>query len=197
MILQISAYYSSGSFGANVTDKYYWVVPNYDLGCEVQVVANADAEHGWAVRRGTDYIKQIKQNFPSVEFDIAKIYDRVLEDYPEADTESFRMVYDEAYSVHLMYFVCNGQEYVSPYFFTKSITWATNGAIYRAGDYISFLRKGVDAESTGLETQKAIRKTESIYLSYVLVGSVFVAIIVIGAVVIAKTKKDKASHNDK
>ena len=186
----VAAYDTDGSFRANISDKYYWVVPNYEMGSEVQVVRNDQTRYGWAIRRGTKYMSWISLNYPEVGFGIAMIYDNILKAYPEADKLSFRLVYDEENSMHIMSFTCDGEEYVVPYFASKDITWLTNGNIYTASEFIGIVRDG-RVEDGSMEIYDNNPAPETIYSVYNIVGTVVAVCVAVVAVIAANKMKKK------
>ncbi len=192
----VDAYDNDGSFGANISEKYYWIVPNYVTGSEVQVVRNEDAEHGWAIRRGTHCMKNIQSAYPDTVYGIEAIYDNVLEKYPQTDKLSFRFIYEELHDIHLMYFVCEGEEYVTPYFSSKDITWLKNAEIYAAADYIELVRANTVDETSSAALDEGKIDTETIYMNYIVIGTVAVVGIALVAVITAKNRK-RASTDDK
>ncbi len=187
----VSAYDSDGSFGKNISDKYYWIVPNYEKGTEVQVVRNPDAAHGWAIRRGTRYMNAIGSSYEGTVFGIAAIYDTILTQCPEVNKLSFRMVYDELNDMHLMYFTSEGEEYIVPYFASEDITWLTNGTVYSAKDYIELMRTNTTDETTGIDLDEDKINSEIIYLNYIIIGTVIVIGVALVAVIMAHKKKTK------
>ncbi len=189
----VAAYDDDGSFGANITNRYYWVVPNYEKGCEVQVVRNDQSEHGWAIRRGTSFMRAMKFNHPEVGFGIGMMYENALNTYPDTDRDSFRVVYDEDNDMHLLYFACKGEEYVVPYFTSEEITWISNEEVYAVSDFIELMRINI-IEGSALAQIPNKAAPETIYFSYVLIGSALVVCIAVVAIVIAskmKRKQDK------
>lgn len=185
----ISSYEKQGTFGANISEKYYWVVPCYGEGSEVQVVRSEQNLSGWDIRRGTRYCSTIPGNHPDVKFRIDKIYNNILTQYPNADKYSFRFVYDEGTDVHIMYFLSEGQEYLVPYFPSEDMTWIINAKIYPANEYVEIMKTNVAAESSLVDSKAPYERSEKIYLNYVLIGTVAVICVVIVAVIIAKKKK--------
>lgn len=185
----ISSYEKEGSFGANILENYYWVVPCHDEGAEVQVVRSEQNLSGWDIRRGTHYCSSIQENYPEIEFSIDAIYENIITQYPQADKYSLRFVYDAGTDVHLMYFVCDGLEYLVPYFPSEDITWITNGKIYPAEEYIKIMKNNVAAESSLEDDVVDYDRPEKIYLNYILIGTVAVICVVVVALIIAKRKK--------
>ncbi len=191
----VSAYDSDGMFGKNISDKYYWVVPNHEKGTEVQVVRNSDAEHGWAIRRGTRYMNSIASNYEGTVFTIATVYDNILEQCPEVNKLSFKMVYDELNDMHLMYFTSDGEEYVVPYFASKDVTWLTNGEMYSAKDYIELMRTNTADETSSIVLDRGKINTETIYLYYIVIGTVVVIGVTFVAILVAQKKKIKVDED--
>ena len=187
----ISAYENDGSFADNISDKYYWVVPSYTEGAEVQVVRSEQNLSGWDIRRGTRYRSNISLNYPEVDFGIASIYGNILSQYPEADKYSFRFVYEEGTDVHLMYFMADEREYVVPYFPSEDLKWAVKGKIYPAGEYIELMRTGAANESSLIDEPAPIQRSEKLYLNYLVIGSAAVICVVVVAVIVAKKRKSQ------
>ncbi len=185
----VSSYEKEGSFGANISEKYYWVVPCYNEGTEVQVIRSEQNLSGWDIRRGTRYRSAIAENYPDIEFGIDVIYENIMTQYPSADKYSFRFVYDEGTDVHLMYFVSEGAEYLVPYFPSEDINWITNAKIYPAGEYVEIMKTNVVAESSLNDSEEPYQRSEKIYLNYIIVGTVAVICVAVAAVIIAKKKK--------
>ena len=197
----VAAYDTDGSFAKNISDKYYWVVPNYEKQSEVQVVRNADTTYGWAVRRGTRYMKSIANNHKDIVFGVAEIYESILEQCPNANKLSFKMVYDELNDMHLMYFTVEGNEYLSPYFASKDITWLTNGKTYTVEDYIGLMRDNAEQDTTHFRLFGENDDTETIYFYYIIIGSVVVIAIALLSVIIAgkkiRARNEAKEENDK
>lgn len=193
----VAAYESDGSFGKNISDKYYWVVPNYEKGTEVQVVRNSGAQYGWAIRRGTHYMESIGANYEGIVFGIADIYDNILTKCPEVNKLSFKMVYDETDDMHLMYFTSGGEEYVVPYFASEKITWLTNGEVYPAGEYIDLMRSNTFDDTSSIDLDDGGLDTETIYINYIVIGTVAVIGVAVVAVIIAKNMKNKPDDKDR
>ncbi len=192
----VAAYDIDGSFGKNISDKYYWVVPNYEKGTEVQVVRNADAEFGWAIRRGTRYMEAIGANHEGTVFGIAAIYDNILKKSPDVNKLSLKMVYDELNDIHLMYFTAKGEEYVVPYFASTDITWIKNEEVYSVRDYVELMRANTVKETHSVIPDDDNKGTEAIYLNYIVVGTITVIGVALIAVIIAQ-KKGKPSEEQK
>lgn len=192
----VSAYDSDGSFGKNISDKYYWVVPNCEKGTEVQVVRNSGAQYGWAIRRGTHYMQSIGANHEGTVFGIADIYDNILTKCPDVNKLSFKMVYDETEDMHLMYFTSGSEEYVVPYFASEELTWLTNGEVYSAGEYIELMRANVADDTDGIDLDEGGLDTETIYINYIVIGTVAVIGVAVVAVMIAQSKKNKPDDKD-
>ncbi|MBQ3183220.1 MAG: hypothetical protein IJB57_06085 [Clostridia bacterium] len=190
----VSAYDSDGTFVKNISDRYYWVVPNYEKGTEVQVVRNNDAEYGWAIRRGTHYMDSIRSNYEDTVFGIAEIYDNILTQCPGVNKLSFKMVYDELNDIHLMYFTSEGEEYVVPYFASENFTWLTNAMVYPVKDYIELMRTNTVDDTSNIDLDEGKMGTETIYLNYIVIGTVAVIGVAIVAVLIAHNKKNKAAE---
>ncbi|MBQ4562618.1 MAG: hypothetical protein IJA55_09865 [Clostridia bacterium] len=188
----VSAYETDGNFVSNITDKYYWVVPNYNKGSEVQVVRNDDTEYGWAIRRGTRYMNSIDFSYKGVVFGIAAIYDNILEKKPDVDKDSFRLVYDELNDMHIMYFTSEGEEYVVPYFASKDITWLTNEEVYTASEYVELMKSHIVDETSHMKITDGNPKPETIYFYYLIIGTVMVIAIALVAFIIAKRKNKKS-----
>lgn len=197
----VAAYDTDGSFAKNISDKYYWVVPNYEKQSEVQVVRNADTTYGWAVRRGTRYMKSIADNHKDIVFGVAEIYESILEQCPDANKLSFKMVYDELNDMHLMYFTVNGEEYLSPYFASKDITWLTNGKAYTVGNFIERMRDNAEQDTTRFSLFGENDDTETIYFYYIVIGTVVVVAIALLSVIIAgkkiRARNEAKEENDK
>lgn len=185
----VAAYDTDGRFVDNISSKYYWVVPNYETGCEVQLVRNSETEYGWAIRRGTHYMDNIRTNYPGTEYGIISIYDNILENYPKADKLSFRFIYEELNDIHLMFFVSEGEEYVIPYFSSKDMTWIKNAEIYPVLQYIELVRKNTADDTITTALSSGGFDTETIYLNYIVVGTVAVIGIALTAVIVVKKKK--------
>lgn len=188
-----AAYDKQGSFAANISDSYYWVVPCYDKQSEVQVVRNNDTAHGWDIRRGTQFMKNVGRSYPDVVFVISSVYENILSRYPEVDKESMRMVYDEGNNIHLMYFTSDGAEYVVPYFSSKAITCVSNEKVYPVSDYINAMESN-KAEDSAYDTSSAKKHgTEMIYFNYIVVGSIVVVGVAFVAFMIARRKMKKSA----
>ncbi len=186
----VAAYDHSGNFGENILDDYYWVVPTYEVGGEVQVSRNDNSETGWSVRRGTNCSGEMVRNYPNVKFDIVSIYDNIFSAYPDADPETFRFVHTDGLDTHLMYFVCDSVEYLVPYFESADITWSTNERIYTAEEYIEILRKNGTKDTEYSDLDEKNNSFEKTYLLYVLVGSIIVICVTVCAILIVKKKQN-------
>lgn len=187
----VSAYDNDGSFGKNISERYYWVVPNYEKGSEVQVVRNDDTKYGWAIRRGTHFMKSIDFSYKGTVFGIAAIYDNILTKCPNVDKTSFRLVYDEVNDMHLMYFTSEESEYVVPYFASKEITWLTNAEVYSAKEYIELIRTNTTDDTSNIDLGEGKLNTETIYLNYIVIGTLTVAGVALIAIVLAQKKKNQ------
>ena len=185
----VSAYGTDGSFGSNISDKYYWVVPIHQKKREVQVVHSEQSEYGWAIRRGTYYQNDIETSYPDVAFDIVSMNNCVFKEHPNADKESIRLVKEDGFDMHIMYFTDGGEEYVVPFFASTEITWVKNGVAYPARDFIELVRENSGDDSGYVPVTKPGAATETLYLNYVVIGTLAVIFVAATALIVAKYKK--------
>lgn len=184
----VSGYAEIGSFEALISENYCWLVPNLKTGGEVQVVSSVNSESGWAVRQGGRFHGKMAQSHNLEKFDITDIYSNILAVYPDAQTDSFKAVYDENRHVLMLYFENDGKEYVSPYFHEEDIDWITNGAVYRVSDFVSFL----DGHNEQVGASNMIPngdEAENIFAIYIIAGTAAVIVIAFVAVMLARKKK--------
>lgn len=188
----VSAYDDNGNFRSNISDKYYWVVPSYEHGGEVQVVRSEQNVSGWDIRRGTEYYSNIKRNHPDTSFALVDIYNNIFNRYPDTDKGSIRIVYEEETDTHLVFFACERSEYVVPYFPSTIHTWQVNGRVYPVIEYIDLIRENISKESKIIHHGVSNEKSEKIYVNYIFIGSAAVICVATGAVIIAKKKKKRS-----
>ncbi|MBR5516068.1 MAG: hypothetical protein IKU52_07690 [Clostridia bacterium] len=179
----VSAYKKNGNFGDNILDSYVWIVPNYRKGGEVEVVEFKNGDYSWKIRAG----KRLKKydNIPNI--DIENLYDRIFQEYPECNSESIRVIKYKEHDCKIIYFVNDGVEYVSPFFYIDDPVWAKSGEIYTAANFIA---KITENESKITESDTNFISFVKANVDYIIIGSavLFVGVLVLG-IVISKKKK--------
>lgn len=184
----VSAYKKHDNFGSNISDSYVWMVPNYTSFGEVEVVSIENSKYGWKIRSGQELRKYSGIN----EINIAAFYDCILDEYPDADSDSFRVILCSDYDCRFIYFTCDDVEYLTPYFYSEDPEWAKSGEFYTAANIIAKITEnynmGINNASNGIV---AFIKNN---VDYIIIGStVLLAVVVVSGVIIKKKKNGKES----
>lgn len=185
----VEAYRNNGNFASNINSSYYWIVPSYDNGGEVDVVPNSDSEFGWSVRTGRElhpYEKLSKKN-------LEEVYDTILKEYPDADTASFHNLYSEYINCKMVYFMSEGEEYLYIFFLSdKDPDWAESGEIYTAESFVMLASSEFDnnVEDTGVVS--FIQEN----LDTLILASGIILVLVIGLGVFAIKKRNKKDKEE-
>ncbi len=173
-----SAYAKNTTFSDNISENYYWLVPNYGKGGAVEVVKNESSEYGWSVRKGTTIYKAIMANYPEVAFDPETVCNGILDVYPYAVAESIRFTYCDMLKCYLICFKnSDDTEYLVPYFSANDITWMENGQIYEATE---FMITASEEYNKQLKAEGKKREgLDQIYTMYIVSGSVLVLVVAV------------------
>ena len=191
----IKAYEDEGSFGANITDKYAWILPYTDVYTgELEVVRSNNSKTGWALRVDTDFQTKTALNYDGVDASIKGVLENVLNSFPDADLSTIRYCSSKQFKCRLLYFSDNGEEYIVPYF-AEPVSCFTTGQIYKAGDFIAAAKNQLDSDTETAKTENKTGSFDKIFIIYLVIGTAVVLVFVL-IVVFMKSKKRKEEAAD-
>lgn len=181
----VSAFKKNGNFRDNILDSYIWVVPNYGKGGEVEVVAIENSEFGWKIRAG----QRLRKYPDHTNIDMEYFYDRIFDEFPNADAESFRVIKCSDYNCRFIYFTADNIEYLTPYFYSDDPEWAKSGEIYTAENIIAKITENYNIGSE--RSNSGFIGFVKNNVDYIILGSavLLAGVVVAGIVIKRKNRK--------
>lgn len=179
-----ASYKATGKISSNISKEYHWVVPNHQIGKEVELFRADSGE--WVILQGTANFVYMKQKEPDIYMSYEFFCQSALDEHPDLDTESVKYVYAEAIDCNFLYFTDKGREYVIPYIVDANKNWAQSNKVYEASEFIGLAEK----EFANDDVSPTSKEFREVYFRYFIGGTIVVAVIAIGSIIFIRTRKN-------